>query len=43
MSNIFEHVSRSPLILLFMVIILLLELSLFIANLTAADLQRPLA
>jgi hypothetical protein len=37
MINILEHLSRSPLILLLVMIVLLLALSLLIANLTVAE------
>ena len=40
MTNILEHLSRSPLILLLAMIVLLLALSLFIATVSAADPKR---
>ena len=42
MPNILDRVSRSPLILLLATIVLLLALSLFIAQVSAGELQRPL-
>ena len=43
MTKILDRVSEYPLIVLVAIILITLALSVFIANVTANDLQRPLA
>ena len=43
MTKILDRVSEYPVIVLLVIILLTLALSVFIANVTATDLQLPLA